>query len=704
MKNKKNITIAFILFLVTIWTISSVASDGPDRKSQKFFKKGKAAFETSDYEKAGEYLKQAIKQYPDYADAYFLLGRIALAEKDVKEAFDGLSKAISADPGHVKAQLALGRLFLAAGRPSEALARAEAAHAHDPTNRYAWLIQSSALIALNKNAEASKVLEKIIEDDPADIQSRIVVANAYLQQKKIERAEAILRKGLDFKDDDAKLRLALGELCLKTKRVKEAVEILQKGLSPDSNTTETGRIDIQNALARIYLAARDYPAAKQYARGVLDLDPENIQALVTRGKTFAASGDARGATIDFHRVLEARPNDPAVYLLLADAYNRNRQTAQAREILRRGLDAAPDNAELHMAMYRVCLGAKDYKKAETHLRTIVEKNAKAIAAQAELGDFYLVLNDEAAAGREFSEIMLKAPRSDLGYSRLARLYARQGEREKAIAQLKTGIAMVENNQALTTQLASLFIADKRYDEAAALCDERLKKNDREAFAHNLKGIVYTRMKNYKAAQTFFEKATEIDPMWPNPGNNLAVLYLLQEKKEQAVKHFEAALDRNPKNPTAYLALGRLYEEKGKFDAAIENYEKAVKQVSGFWAAANRLAFLLADQATSSEMLERAEKIAAAAFHMKPGHASIIDTLGWIQYKKGDADQALQLYEQLIVALPEDPVVNYHMGMVLEKTGDTEEAMKKLKVATRGDEPFVGRDRAEAMLKELTAKG
>ena len=83
MKNKSTITIICIFVLTTLLSLSVAAADGPDRK---YYKKGQAVIETSDYTKAREYLNEAIERYPQYADAYYLLGRIALADKDAKAA------------------------------------------------------------------------------------------------------------------------------------------------------------------------------------------------------------------------------------------------------------------------------------------------------------------------------------------------------------------------------------------------------------------------------------------------------------------------------------------------------------------------------------------------------------------------------------------------------------------------------------------
>ncbi|WP_319526492.1 tetratricopeptide repeat protein [uncultured Desulfosarcina sp.] len=791
------------IFLLLTAALAATAADGPDRTAKKLYNKGVKAYEKNDFSEARKNLKEAIENYPDYADAYYTLGRIALAEKQTQQAFDYFSKATRIDPTHSQAQLEMGRILMAARMPEEALLRIEVVLKNDPGNLDALLVKGSALLAQKRSAEgikilsplfekgernrdlilllaaahfrkgeaplgesvlkaglkahpedialhlqlagahqragdlkaaqaimqkvieidptnaaypitlarlywetkenqkADQVLEKALKENPDDPARRIAVANFYLEKKQIDRAQQLLIEGFASGDPGARLRLSLSELYLKTNRPQEAIDLLEKGLKETQASETDERIRIHNALAKIYLAAKEIDTAKAYAENVLKQDPANLQALVTRGMALKSGGKADAAIQDFKQVLRRKPDFVQGYLQLADAYAMQRKTGMARKTLDAGLRLASADRELLMASYRVCLMEKDYKQAEQHLLDLVDKYPQAIDAQAMLGDFYLALNDESAARREFSEIVLKSPRSAVGHIKLARLYARQGQTDSAIAQLQKGLGLVEDNQALSAELVTVWLSAERFDDALVLCDNRLKANPEEAFAHYLKGRVFSSMKKYDDARKAFEKAAEIDPMWPEAGNSLAAVYLLQDKKKEAIDHFEETLAHNPKNSTATLVLGRLYEERNEYDKAIKVYENGVGKVPGFWSAANRLAFLLADRATSVETLDRALKIASAAYRMKPGQAAIIDTLGWIYYKKGETERSLHLYEKLIAAAPEDPVVNYHMGVVLKKSGDIDTAREKLQTATRSEAKFYGRDHAEALLRELT---
>ncbi|WP_213182224.1 tetratricopeptide repeat protein [Desulfosarcina cetonica] len=614
-----------------------------------------------------------------------------------------LEFGIKKNPKAAVLHLQMANLLLRGGDVKGAQASMETVTRLAPENADHAIALAQLYGQTKDDAKADRLLSQTVEKNTNNPAVRIAVANFYLEQKQIDRATDLLMKGIAAGDPGATLRLALGELYLKTGKTQAAIDLLKKDLDGKSKANEKERNDLRNALAKIYLAIKDPVSAQTYLDAILAKDPDNLQALASRGVVFKTRGRIDDAIADFNAVLARQPDFLDGYVQLADCYVLLGQLSNAKAALDKGLNIAPDNPSLRMTAYRVCLKDQDDIQAEAHLRHLVDKYPNAVDVQAELGDFYLSRKKENKAEAAYNEIIRKAPRTPLGYVKLARLYTYQKKTDLAIDQLRGGYRQSDQNSLLAAELTGALLAAERYDDVLALGNARLKAHPDEALAHDLKGKAFAKMKKYKEAQQAFEKAAALDPQWPQASNDLAALFLLQGMKDAAIRHLETALTRNPKNAVAYLTLGSLYENKDAFEKAIAVYEKGVGQVPGFWTAANRLAFLMADRNDSKEALEKALKIASAAYRMKPGQGAIVDTLGWIYFKQGDTKQALEIYEKLIAAAPEDPLINYHMGVVLEKNGDIESARKRLKTATRGDTAFMGRERAEAMLKKLGSK-
>jgi tetratricopeptide (TPR) repeat protein len=247
----------------------------------------------------------------------------------------------------------------------------------------------------------------------------------------------------------------------------------------------------------------------------------------------------------------------------------------------------------------------------------------------------------------------------------------------------------------------MYVRRGQAQKAVAVCEERIQQNPKDVFAYNLLGMVQGNMKNYREAEITLAKAIELQPTWPPPHTNLANLYLVQGKKQEAIKKFEATLDANPKNAAAYMSLALLYERDKDYQNAMDVYERALKENPDFWAAGNNLAFLLSEHSGQQADFERAVTLAKRALERRPGDPSIMDTLAWAYFRLGEYNQARDLLEKAAAAAPDTAIFNYHMGMVLYKSGDADAARMRLEKALAGDEDFIGRDEAARTLKELS---
>jgi tetratricopeptide (TPR) repeat protein len=185
---------------------------------------------------------------------------------------------------------------------------------------------------------------------------------------------------------------------------------------------------------------------------------------------------------------------------------------------------------------------------------------------------------------------------------------------------------------------------------------------------------------------------------------MAALYLQQNRKEEAVQKLEHALQRNPRNPAAYLALGGIYEQSAQYPKAIGIYEQSLEKIPGFTKTAQRLAFLLCEFNQGAPDLERAHQLAAGAYQQNPGQIDLLDTLAWVYYHKGDYGRALPILQHLTEQLPDQALLNYHLGMVLLKAGKEQEARGRLEAALKSKTPFIGRGAAEQALQSLKAAG
>ena len=122
----------------------------------------------------------------------------------------------------------------------------------------------------------------------------------------------------------------------------------------------------------------------------------------------------------------------------------------------------------------------------------------------------------------------------------------------------------------------------------------------------------------------------------------------------------------------------MLEISGRFDDAIKLYEELLKERPNADVVANNLASLLSDHRTDKASLARAHELAQR--FKRSEVAQFKDTLGWINYKMGKADEATMLIADATKQLPDLAVFRYHLGMSYLAQNKKDAARKELEKA------------------------
>jgi tetratricopeptide (TPR) repeat protein len=88
-------------------------------------------------------------------------------------------------------------------------------------------------------------------------------------------------------------------------------------------------------------------------------------------------------------------------------------------------------------------------------------------------------------------------------------------------------------------------------------------------------------------------------------------------------------------------------------------------------ALNYLGYTYADL---GENLDEAEDLIKRALELMPDEGYIIDSLGWVYYKKEMYPEAKEEIERALEISPEDPMLNEHLGDIQYRLGNQAEAL------------------------------
>jgi Flp pilus assembly protein TadD len=335
-----------------------------------------------------------------------------------------------------------------------------------------------------------------------------------------------------------------------------------------------------------------------------------------------------------HQALVLDPSLTAAKEVLARVYVMQGDAAAALATAREVVASDPKANAFALAEILVALNRREEARQE------LERLRAAGAAASDVDQRLAVLafqdGDLPEAQRRFAEL---AARGDVGEGvilYLADIAARDGDTAAALA----GYRQLENSPlAVTarTRAAALLLAEDRA-QAFALLDDYAVAHPEQIFELTL------------------TKARLLD----DHGESDAALALIQ-----------AALERHPHHPALEYERAILLERAGNVREAIATLDRLIAERPEDATLLNALGYTLADH---GEDLPRAEKLIRRALAITPDNPAVIDSLGWVRFKRGDARGATPILEHAY-ALGQDGDIAAHLGEALWQSGDEPQARK-----------------------------
>ncbi|MDD1622871.1 MAG: tetratricopeptide repeat protein [Methylococcaceae bacterium] len=149
----------------------------------------------------------------------------------------------------------------------------------------------------------------------------------------------------------------------------------------------------------------------------------------------------------------------------------------------------------------------------------------------------------------------------------------------------------------------------------------------------------------------------------------AELYNQRGKYQEAFDTLTSALKDVPDNRDVLYARALIAERLGKVDVLEADLKNILQKKPDDVGALNALGYTLADK---TNRYDEAEKYLDQALKLQPDEAVIIDSYGWLLFKRGKSDQALFYLRKAYEKQPENEIAA-HVAEVLWSLGNKKEA-------------------------------
>ncbi len=694
--------------------------------------------------------------------AGLLLTATLIAQESYEEAIRAINRVLDKDPDNLTALYARASALIGGAQPAEALDDAEHVLRLKPGDGHAYSIKMAALSDLKRfdEAEASQLeLVKITEagtsvdqaaracgvlarfyadqgDNPKSQQIhetclekypdhpmvRAWASSFYTIVDQVDEAIAIWRNAVDRNPEDFDLRATLAELLADDAQLDEAEKIMEisaelfdtarsyqklSSIYRRNNKPAKAREALETALSRTrnepdvlrftvgdlfieegdldsadqvanslkepsyrhllkaaILLARDKPAAalQKFDEG-LRLWPNNARARYLAGVAAQRSGNHTRATIEFRESVRVSETETDAALQLARIYYTLGQYHSARQFAARHIKNRPLNSpEAHIISARAAAAMGDLRAAYGGL-DLLQQSVFAAAAIAERAS---LVREHDGLPQAIDVI----EKSDLDFADLA------------------------NTAALRTYVKLLVAADRTGDAVKA-ASALYEHNSESAEAMDVKGRVLAFAGRIPEAIALIDAAIAKDPDFASALEAKGNLTANAGDLEAALSYFDRAAAADYDNPKYAYQAASLVLAQGKTEDAIARLRKIVQGEPGHVPASNDLAWFLAE--TDSE-LDLALELATRASTRQPD-ANTLDTLGWVHYKRGSMDSAIETFNKALELQPDSASIRYRLGLALAKAGSDQQARAALEQAI-GGESFPELNDARAELARL----
>ncbi|HUR34867.1 MAG TPA: tetratricopeptide repeat protein [Vicinamibacterales bacterium] len=322
-----------------------------------------------------------------------------------------------------------------------------------------------------------------------------------------------------------------------------------------SDATLIDRANAHGELGKLLMAAQLPEAATAELVAAQSLDPSDYRWPYYLAHLARTQGDLPKAAGLFERVLQLRPDDMDALVWLGDVSLAAGRPDAAAPAFAHALQLDANSVSAKFGAGRAALARGEHQKAVEYLEDVLRLNPKATAAHYPLSQAYATLGD---TDKSAEHLRLRRD-------------GRIAPRDTLMVELD---ALLQSPQTFES-LGIRRLDDEDWAGAADQFRKGLALAPDSAALHHRLGTALSMMDDARAARTEFETAVRLSPDYFPAQFSLGVLAQSQGQHAQAIARFEAALKARPTYTEARLRLASSLRRSGRLNDALREYEQAL---------------------------------------------------------------------------------------------------------------------------------
>jgi tetratricopeptide (TPR) repeat protein len=348
---------------------------------------------------AEQLLKQTKSDIPDNPVAYRMLGDYYFAIGDLDKAvseYSSLYQQHSSDPVTKKNYI---QLLILKNRVAEAKKLNEEVLKSNPNDGEALVYRGQIQIREGQAHEAADTLQQVLHNEPDNaiahyhlgvaldlmgdvsraegewrnaVRLKSSLADAEINRKQVNEGENDLQKAMEVAPENPVGYIQLGNLRASQNRPADALKLYDQALTHDANSGEAmlgianvylAQKQTDKAIARVqeqlgkqpnnsnfhYILGsllaekKEFSGADGELKRAIDLDKNNVNALLKLGQVEIALGAVDQAIATYQASAKSNPSDIRFYILTGELFEAKRDWDKAKDMYQKALQIQADN-------------------------------------------------------------------------------------------------------------------------------------------------------------------------------------------------------------------------------------------------------------------------------------------------------------------------------------------------------------------------
>jgi len=535
--------------------------------------------------------------------------------------------------------------------------------AHTGAHKDEKLVRNSILTNMDRAPQSldPKMDESQLKQQEAD--AHFTLGESYSFQGEPLKAIEEFKQTLLKDPDSVVVRLRLAGEYVRAGLMSEGIDAAESAVKMDPDNTEARML-----LGGLYTGTKLYDSAVEQFERVYELDSSNEEAALFIGAVYAEKGDFEKADNHFYRVLKVpgfkSKAEAYYYLGKINHEKENGNPEVTLKNLRKAIALKPEYKDAVMALGQILVGMDRDKEAEKVLLSFQDENGPEPSTSRLLAKIYLKAKDFPKASEQLA-ILSKFEKDNISLKiQRALIHMELRQNDEAIALLEELLEQAPELDKARFYLGALYLDKEQMKKSIFHLEKIPPASTYYTDARVQISQIYKNQGDLGRAQKNLEEGIKNRPDLPEFVGALAIIYDTQKDYKKAEDLLKKSLPLFPESAQLRFYLGSVSDRLGKTEDSIQAFKDALEVDPDHVQSLNYLAYTYAELGKN---LEEAMDMAEKALRLAPSDPFILDTVGWIHFRRGEYKEAQEFIEAAYRQKPDESVIVEHLGDVYVKT-------------------------------------